>query len=302
MSVCINLRFSIRFHGDEAVARAVQAVVDAVSRDEGILYEVPAWCEMADDGMYVVRGETDQPLITNGWWEWGPWFEAHIQHSVAELVPDAQVSFDWEVPDEEDLEVPDRVEEHRPMLPPMPATPPADWQDFAGRLVRVLADMPDHAYLILQASGNRYTQIATSPGEMYCEATSNRYLDPPYRMSAGQEALMRARGWSEPPDNGTVNWAKDLNPPSSPDDYANLADAVIHALSTALSVRAPTDLQVQAWRDGLSQVFPVEVLGLPRVPRPYKSIQLARMPRKKQPKLLSTAQKLLRRARFRRTP
>nr|WP_157184913.1 hypothetical protein [Nocardia niigatensis] len=107
-------------------------------------------------------------------------------------------------------------------------------------------------------------------------------------MSAEQEALMRARGWSKPPDNGTVNWAKDLYPPSSSDDYTNL-DAVIHVLSATLSVPAPTDLQVQAWRDGLSQVFPVEVLGLTRVPRPYQSIRLARMPRRKQPKLLGIA-------------
>ncbi|MCC3313638.1 TY-Chap domain-containing protein [Nocardia africana] len=280
----------------------MQAVVDAVSRDEGIVDEVPAWCEVADDGMFVVGGETDQPLITIGWWEWGPWFEAHIQHSVAELVPDAQVSFDWEVLDEDSWEAPDRIEKHGRRLPPVPAAPLAVWQDLAERLARVLADMPADAYLILEAAGNRYTQIVTAPGEMYCEAVSNHYLDPPYRMSAEQEAGMRARGWSEPPNIGAANWAKALNLPLSCDDYTNVADAVIHALSTTLSVPAPTDLQVQAWREGLSQVFPVEALSLTRVPRPYESIRLARMPRTKQPRLVGVARRFWRRARIRRTP
>ena len=113
---------------------------------------------------------------------------------------------------------------------------------------------------------------------------------------------MRAGGWSEPSNIGAANWAKHLYVPLSCDDYTNVADAVIHVLSTTLSVPAPTDLQVQAWREGLSQVFPVEALGLTRVPRPDESIRLARMPRTKQPKLVGVARRFWRRARIRRTP
>ncbi|MEV6098452.1 hypothetical protein [Nocardia sp. NPDC051981] len=301
MSENIDLRLTIRFDGDEALARAVHAAVDAVLLHERVYYEVPTYCELTDGGTFVVFGGTDpDPLIITRSDKWMPLLEAQIKRSVAELVPDARVAIDWGFPDE-DWELPSLPRDlgRGRRLEPEPVAPPVDWRDFADRLARVLADMPVDAYLSLRATGNRYAQVVrsreASHGAMYCEVASNRSVDPQYRMSVEQEALIAAHGWSPPPGNGVENWAKELHAPLTTNDYIDLAEAIAHALSTALSVATPADLKVQAWRDGLSQAFSVEALGLGRLPRPSGSRPLSRTPLKRQSKLLSLTRRYLRR-------
>ncbi len=299
MSVNIDLGLTIRFDGDEALARAVLAAVDAVLLHERVRYEVATYCEVFDDGKVVVRGETDAPMIINRWHKWGPGFEAQIEHSVAELAPDAHVAIDWGFPDE-DWELPDPPEDlgnGRRLQPERPA-PPIDWPDLADRLARVLASMPADAYLILGVADGGYAQVFQQPGKFYCEVASNRMLDPRNRMSDEQEALMSAHGWSEPPGNGTENWEKKLYPPLTSSDYTELAEDIVRALSSALAIAAPIDLEVQAWRDGLSQAFAVDALGLNRLP-PRCSVSADASPRKRF-KLSGIARRYLRRNRTRR--
>ncbi|WP_327140650.1 TY-Chap domain-containing protein [Nocardia sp. NBC_01327] len=302
MSENIDLRLTIRFDGDEALARAVLAAVDAVLLHERVYYEVPTYCEAFDDGIFVVRGETDPaPMSITRWYKWGPRFEAQIEHSVAELVPDARVTIDWGLPDQ-DWELPDPARDlgDGRRLQPELAAPPVDWPDLADRLARVLAGMPADGYLTLRATDDRYAQIVHWPGEIYCEVASNRTLDPRHRMSEEQEALMSAHGWSEPPGNGTENWAKELHPPLTSSDYTELTEDVVWALSGALAIAAPIDLEVQAWRDGLSQAFAVDALGLNRLPRPCRSRVFADAPPRKQSKLSAIATRYLRRNSVRR--
>ncbi|MEV6072619.1 hypothetical protein AB0L82_39270 [Nocardia sp. NPDC052001] len=292
MSENVDFRATIRFHGDEARARAVQAAVTAVLLHEEVVHEIPTCCEVMDDGMYVVRAETDPgSLLVNGWSTWGSRLEAQIAHTVADLAPDARVTFDWGVPDQ-GVELSDLVGERGRRLPTELVDPPVDWADLANRLANVLAAMPDFAYLTLRAADGRYVQVVSPTGEMYCEVASNHSLDPNCRMSAAQQALMSEQGWSAPLGNGTVNWSKELHQPVAASDRTALAEDVVRALSTALAIPAPTDLQVQAWRDGLSQAFAVEVLGLSRLPRPLLSRIQAYTPPRKRPTVIGLASRL----------
>lgn len=148
------------------------------------------------------------------------------------------------------------------------ADPPQDWSELASRLAGVFADMPSDAYLTLRTPDSRYAQFVGGPDDFYCEVVSNRSLAPEQRIPPDLEALLAVRGWSEPPDNGTENWAKDLNFPVTRLTCTRLADDVVHALSVVLGVIAPSELEVWAWRDGLEQRFGVAALGLRFAPRP----------------------------------
>ncbi|MFB7719449.1 hypothetical protein [Nocardia sp. NPDC056100] len=295
MSENIDLRLTIRFDGDEELARAVLAAVDAVLLHERVYYEVPTYCEAFEDGRFVVRGETDPaPMGITRWFKWGPRFEAQIEHTVAELVPDARVAIDWGFPDEDwELADPPRDLGTGRRLEPQLAAPPVEWSDLADRLARVLSDMPADAYLTLRATDGRYAQVVHRPGEVYCEVASNRTLDLRHRMSEEQEDFMSAHGWSEPPGNGTENWAKELHQPPTSSDYTELAQDVTTALSSALAIAAPVDLKVQAWRDGLSQAFAVDALGLNRLPRPDRLRVFADAPPRKRLKLPGIATRYL---------
>ncbi|MGW4245857.1 TY-Chap domain-containing protein [Nocardia sp. NPDC004722] len=300
MSDGYDLRVTIRFHGDEQLAWAVQAAVDAVLLHEDVYDAVGTYYYVADDGMFVVCADTGPwPLLLNGWGVWREWFDAQIECSVAEVAPDARVSIEWGIP-HEGIELPDLVEEpgYRVRTREL-ADPPADWSELADRLARVLCEMPTGAYLILTTTDRRYAQVGHQPGEMSCEVVSNRCLDPHQHMPAERGATLSAHGWSEPPGNGTENWAKYVDSPVAQQECARLAGDIVRALSTALAVGAPADLRIEAWRDGLSQTFAVDRLGLTRLPTPDGARRLAYALRKKQSEVPGRASRWLHRARIR---
>jgi hypothetical protein len=89
----------------------------------------------------------------------------------------------------------------------------------AGTFVVLEPDSPDDA--------NYYIQFAFDGGRLFCEAVSNQYLEPPYRLDGEQLHAVENLGWG-PPEYEGQNWFRTFQP-TSPQDYEQIVRLVHRA-------------------------------------------------------------------------
>src|SRR5690242_17837490 len=85
--------------------------------------------------------------------------------------------------------------------------------------IRYLIETDPQGFLILEADAqsNRYLQFTLLPAQpdgpqsgisgVYLEASANRFIAEPYRLSPAQQAQMLGLGWREPSDLGSPNYS-----------------------------------------------------------------------------------------------
>ncbi|MFF5449611.1 hypothetical protein [Streptomyces sp. NPDC012888] len=100
MSVNIELHFTVSGIAVEAQAQEVEREIRELLRDEGIENQV-GFGVVAEDGAFLVTGESQWPLIITRFYLWQPKFEKYFDMAVKEAAPDAKVALVWGYPDEE---------------------------------------------------------------------------------------------------------------------------------------------------------------------------------------------------------
>jgi hypothetical protein len=83
------------------------------------------------------------------------------------------------------------------------------WALALGRLLDRLAGEPTHCVVITQESNERYVQLMLGHRRIHVEASSNEYLHGDFRLSPGDEDVLRSLGFSPPDeaiDGFPVNW------------------------------------------------------------------------------------------------
>jgi hypothetical protein len=100
MSVNVMLSFMVTNIADEAQAKSVTDVLDALVRDENLHGQVGLGWSF-DRGVYFVSGETDYPVGISRFYLWRPHFESAFKERVTDAAPAAAVEISWDYPDED---------------------------------------------------------------------------------------------------------------------------------------------------------------------------------------------------------
>lgn len=124
----------------------------------------------------------------------------------------------------------------------------SDWNDFAGRLRRDLADLADEDIVIL-LYGDRGVQFAQTPRMLLTEAIISPAPIPAQPLPEQEHTALVALGWSPPDVPHFTNWHLELPWPATSAQYDATTSRLVQTLRDLLGVPNPSDLAIKAWND-----------------------------------------------------
>lgn len=124
------------------------------------------------------------------------------------------------------------------------------WEEFAGQLRTVLAELVEGGRLIISASqpSGVYVQAAQDEADLVVEAVADRYLPSDSAIGASGSRRLHDLGWDEPEDE-YENWAHEIAWPATTSEYQQAATMMVAALRDVYGVPGTDALTYTAWND-----------------------------------------------------
>lgn len=151
------------------------------------------------------------------------------------------------------------------------AAVPESWDDLTARVTAVLEELEADEYLVLQAAGNRFVQVAVQDFDVRVESVGDQYLDEGVPLQSDQVAALTSLGFQQSTHSafedddaaeGSPNYWLELPVESS---RAEIAALLVQTLQTVHEIESPRDL-TYACSSFLGEFIPQPSLGLAAIP------------------------------------
>ncbi|MEU8239043.1 hypothetical protein AB0C07_12415 [Actinoplanes missouriensis] len=125
----------------------------------------------------------------------------------------------------------------------------SSWEELTEQLADRLPRLEVGDVVILEAPGNRYTELVQLTDGLGLDAVSNNFLPPDGRLAPEQEAGLRAKGWQPPDEPGELNWWLRIKKwPLHSRDAASIAALMVSTLREVYGVASPSELELRAFK------------------------------------------------------
>ena len=147
------------------------------------------------------------------------------------------------------------------------APAPESWDDLAARVTGVLEELEAGEYLVLQAAGNRFVQVALQDFVLRVESVGDQYLDGDAPLQPDQVAALTSLGYQAPTHSATED---DDASEGSPNYWLELpversrgeiAALLVDTLQAVHEVESPRRLKYEC-SSFLGEFIPQPSLGL----------------------------------------
>lgn len=125
----------------------------------------------------------------------------------------------------------------------------SSWAELTEQLADRLPRLELGDVVILEASGNRYTELFQLTDGLALDAVSNTFLPPEGQLAAEQEAAMRAKGWQPPDEPDQPNWSLLFRKwPLHSRDATWIAELMVSTLHDVYGVTGPSEVEVRVFK------------------------------------------------------
>jgi hypothetical protein len=126
---------------------------------------------------------------------------------------------------------------------------PSSWEELIEQLAARLPELAIDDVLILEASGNRYTELVQLKGGIALDAVSNAFLPPDGQLTAEQERELQAKGWQPPERPLRQNWWREVTTwPLHSRDLRGIAELMVSTLRDVYGVAGPSEINLRSLR------------------------------------------------------
>ena len=124
----------------------------------------------------------------------------------------------------------------------------SSWAELTGQLADRLPRLRVDEVVILEASGNRYTELIQLEGGLELSAVANASLPPDGQLRADQERELEQKGW-QPPNRPLRQtwWLAVPKWPLHSRDAARIAELMVSTLRDVYGVAGPSDIEQRSF-------------------------------------------------------
>ncbi|WP_045744508.1 TY-Chap domain-containing protein [Actinoplanes rectilineatus] len=117
------------------------------------------------------------------------------------------------------------------------------WEELTEQIADRLPRLATGQVVIVEAPGNRYTELVQLAGGLALDAVSNEFLPPDGRLGPEQERELAAKGWQPPERPSRLNWWLEVPKwPLHSRDAARIAELMVSTLRDVYGVTEVSDI------------------------------------------------------------